>query len=841
MGGRVLIVAVGLLTACGEDDTGSKAEDTGCGEPSAWEADADGDGFGDPVTAREACGQPSGTVPAGGAADCDDGDASVNPGADELCNGIDDDCDGSVDEEPVDGAVWFFDGDGDGYGGDASATEPSCDTMPGDALALGGDCDDANPCVHPGAGEPCDGADSDCDGAVDEDCEACDNGVDDDKDGLLDCEDGDCFCGQGCGEICSDETDNDHDGLIDCEDEDCWGASCHPFGVQARVHGGHLAMNWVRESSADLDWVDMGHDLEWFGPQYLGWQVDASLRTVTGTVRVFAPSATAWGVDQPRTTCAWSFASGSFVNNVQTSHASFLPFDTSAQSPAELPTPSHAEFSLIELGEVARSGFTVDPACRLGGSWFLPPYVLQQVDGWGWEVEDFGWATHDWDIGLGGLWYQGSQLTSTSTSSPSWEPGSWSAGRWEHRAHGYASFSLDQPLPIENLSQAAVEVSGFGDVMAAGDFDSDGRHEVVVGGGWGLVLYMDDLDAGETARQTATLRSDGELDWIDSGHDLDGDGVHDLVVEPSSIYGTSIVSGSALVGLAGEFRVEDLARSTLVDTARGRIDRTHIIGDVTGDGVAELAVVSEEAAVYLLDTIDAGFVTVNARAAATFLGSEETLGFGAGLVADLDGDGVAELAFSEQGTGDEGVVWLWDATTTGQIDVSDADVAIVGPSHDLYPGIVVDVVGDVDGDGHGDLLVSFHGDDAVRLFAGPFVSTAVVEDARTSWPASDGFQDGTALGDLDGDGTTELSLERNETGPWTAQRNRRLVIFTDPPSGTLGVEDASLVLVAPYRPGSSDYDLDDVIVAGDQNDDGVEDLLVGTSSGYAWLWLMDEF
>ena len=99
-------------------------------------------------------------------ADCDDDDASVHPGAAESCNQRDDNCDGAVDEGwPADAPTWYPDADGDGHGTSAP-TWVGC-AAPAGWVALSGDCDDADPAVHPEAAEICgNGVDDDCDGAA---------------------------------------------------------------------------------------------------------------------------------------------------------------------------------------------------------------------------------------------------------------------------------------------------------------------------------------------------------------------------------------------------------------------------------------------------------------------------------------------------------------------------------------------------------------------------------------------------------------------------------------------------------------------------------------------------
>jgi hypothetical protein len=113
-----------------------------------------------------------------GGADCDDGDAAIHTGAAEVCGGIDDDCDGDVDEGV--GSTWYPDADGDGFG-DAAGGAIACEA-PSGWLADGSDCDDSTTARRPGATEVCDGLDNDCDPTT-FDPKDCDGATEEEKSG----------------------------------------------------------------------------------------------------------------------------------------------------------------------------------------------------------------------------------------------------------------------------------------------------------------------------------------------------------------------------------------------------------------------------------------------------------------------------------------------------------------------------------------------------------------------------------------------------------------------------------------------------------------------------------
>jgi hypothetical protein len=112
--------------------------------------DADHDGFGDGVVGAGCMASPLFTLVPG---DCDDARADVHPGASEVCDRSDNDCDGELDEDPLDPRLWYVDADGDHFG-DASMPVYACDA-PENTSRDAWDCDDADTYVSPAAPEDC--------------------------------------------------------------------------------------------------------------------------------------------------------------------------------------------------------------------------------------------------------------------------------------------------------------------------------------------------------------------------------------------------------------------------------------------------------------------------------------------------------------------------------------------------------------------------------------------------------------------------------------------------------------------------------------------------------------
>ncbi len=256
--GRVVSVVLLLAVACAGD----------LESPSGPPGDADGDG----IRADE---------------DCNDDDATVFPGAPEICDGVDNDCDDLVDDddELAEAPRWYRDLDGDGFGSGGGML--ACEEPASGFTAEAGDCDDNDETVSPDALEVCDTIDNDCDDLVDDDDDDVDTStgaefwVDDDGDGFgdperpvfacrrldgladnpNDCDDLQDVVRPGVAEVC-DAIDNDCDGLVDDEDPDRDPSVAPLHYVDADRDGFGNPSTGIRACRAPQDTVSIAGDCD---------------------------------------------------------------------------------------------------------------------------------------------------------------------------------------------------------------------------------------------------------------------------------------------------------------------------------------------------------------------------------------------------------------------------------------------------------------------------------------------------------------------------------------------------------------------------------------------------
>ena len=208
----------GLEFCDGEDnDCNGVIDDDAAVGAGLWFRDADGDGWGTADTTTTNCAMPGGYVSNDG--DCNDASGIINPDSVEVCNSVDDNCDGAIDEGfEVD--IYYLDADGDTYG-DLTAPVVSCTPVAGYS-AVGGDCDDDEYWAHPGLSELCDEIDNNCNGIIDEDLVFTDFVPDADGDGF----------GDAMGPVATDCIPPA--GYVidttDCDDTDAW---VHPSAIES--------------------------------------------------------------------------------------------------------------------------------------------------------------------------------------------------------------------------------------------------------------------------------------------------------------------------------------------------------------------------------------------------------------------------------------------------------------------------------------------------------------------------------------------------------------------------------------------------------------------------------
>ena len=437
---------------------------------------------------------------------------------------------------------------------------------------------------------------------------------------------------------------------------------------------------------------------------------------------------------------------------------------------------------------------------------------------------------------------------------------------------------------------------GFG-VEALGDLDGDGTPDVAVGapgdngeeGGNEGSFYVLFLQSDGTVRASekylpgtgplAVPDSELGIDIANLG-DLDGDGVVDLAVGAPLFHekdkpktGTVwVVFLNADGTVKSTVRVDDVGSGFDGDLDKNDWfgDGVAGIGDLDGDGVMDLAVGApgdddgdgaDKGAVWILflrrDGLVDRYQKISARAGDFGGGLDPYEGFAAavGSIGDVDGDGVGDLAvgvpYDDSGGSGyyswPGSVWILlmntDGTVKGQKKISKSNHVLESKlnSEDMF-GWDVSPVGDLDGDGVPDIAVGAPGDDdGDKQERGAFYIVYLAADgsAKAVSKVSDtaGSFEGTlhagdyfgasvaALGDLDGDGTTEIAVGvpqdddgsgDNSGAIWTLFMEGRPVVCGDADSdGTLGSTDALIALYAAVGSAFCEACVCDVNTSGD--------------------------
>ena len=188
--------------------------------------------------------------------DCDQTDPEINPAAEEVCDGIDNNCAGGIDEG-MELTSFYPDADLDGHGDETAEATEGC-VAPEGMVESNDDCDDADRYSYPGAAELCDDKDNDCDGEAETEDVDFDWYPDEDGDGYGnwladattscmivegavtnddDCDDGNGLVNPGMTEVCDDGFDNNCDFATDCLDATCaetdlCGIDCEEAGLE---------------------------------------------------------------------------------------------------------------------------------------------------------------------------------------------------------------------------------------------------------------------------------------------------------------------------------------------------------------------------------------------------------------------------------------------------------------------------------------------------------------------------------------------------------------------------------------------------------------------------------
>jgi hypothetical protein len=726
--------------------------------------------------------------------DCDDSDPAVAPGSPEICDGLDDDCDAAL---PID----EVDGDGDGV------------------APCGGDCDDDDPTRHPGAEEVCDGLDDDCDGAAGPD----EGDADGDGDpACSDCHDGDPD---------RDELDLDGDGFStcagDCDDD---ALAVRPGGVDA----------WGDGTDGNCDGVD-------------GLDADGDEWPVNGV-----PPDCDDDPGSPSATETWPGAPDAVGDDVDEDCDGVDGVDGDGDGLASIGSggadcnddPADPIAAQTFPGADDSVGNGVDTNCD----------GVDGVDGDGDEVAWVGSGGTDCDDEAPATWPGAPDTVGDAVDQgcDGVDGVDADGDGVASEASGGADCNDDPADPLAYTTfPGADDAVGNGvdtDCDTVDGVDGDGDGQASTGSG-GQDCNDDSSDALATATWLGAPDDVGDeldqnCDGVD-GVDADGDGV---ASEASG--GADCSDDPAVTAAASIFPGVGDAWGDSVDTNCDGVDGFDADGDGwaanAGDGQPDCddgdpgiypgAIAGWESPATGLDRdCDGEVYDAVSEAWSAWVGeaAADRSGDRLALAGDVDGDGLADLLIgaqdNDQAAPRAGKTYLVYGSTIsagGTLGLAQADVALLGQSVDDRSPDSLASAGDVDGDGLDDILVGVLGRGETYLFFGaslPASGTLSLAAADALFVQEDNGDlagiSAASAGDVDGDGLDDLLIGAvgNDEGGYNA--GKAYVVFGSSigSGGTFALADADVGLVGEGNGIRAGW----VAPAGDVDGDGLDDVLVG--------------